>query len=93
MIKHIVFFKSDKENIIVLKEKLNNLPSAIREICMYETGINISDSKNAYDLCLVSEFKSLDDLEKYRIHPEHQKVVSFIMDNKIEVKVVDYEFN
>jgi hypothetical protein len=66
MIKHIVFIKADskysdseKENVLhKLKQKLDSLPSYIHEIKAYETGINKSNSSNAFDFALISEFES-----------------------------------
>ena len=96
MIKHIVIFKSSDENKITiidqLKRDLEKLPENIKEIKYFETGLNISKSKNAYDLVLISEFESEKTLEKYRIHPDHQKIIDYILENKIDVRVVDYNF-
>lgn len=93
MIKHIVFFKhEDVEVIEHLKKMIDQLPQTIDEIKYFETGLNISDSKNAYDLSLVSAFSSNEDLNTYRIHGEHQKVITYIVDKGIKTKVVDYNF-
>jgi len=96
MIKHIVMFKSqgkNKESVInKLKEDLDALPNKIKEIKYYETGLNISDSKNAFDLVLISEFESDETLESYRLHPDHQLIINSILENKIETKVVDFEY-
>ena len=96
MIKHIVFFRVDhvnKDEIIQnLKTGLDLLPLKIKVIKSFETGINISSSNNAYDLSLISEFESLGTLEQYREHPEHLKIITYIADNNISLKVVDYEF-
>ena len=91
MIKHIVLLKlkaefSDKEKKEILDSlKLNllELKNKISEIVFFEVGVDILNTSNSYDLGINSEFKSLDDLEKYRIHPEHQKVVELIKINCI----------
>lgn len=99
MIKHLVFIriKADSEdekkgNLNSLKEALEKLPSLISEIKSYEVGLNISESKSASDLCLISEFASIDDLDTYRNHPEHLKVIELISSLKGRTAVVDYEF-
>jgi len=97
MIKHIVIFKASESTgklqlINKLKEIMDTLPAQINEIKYYETGLNVGTSKNAFDLVLISEFESINTLEKYRIHPAHQEVIKFIVENKIETRVVDYEF-
>lgn len=94
MIKHIVMFKLKEEKagrVKELKEKLDSLRGKIKEIENFETGINISTSFSAYDLVLISEFKTMEDLEKYRVHPDHQEVLEFWNTIKDGATVVDYE--
>jgi hypothetical protein len=99
MIKHIVMFKlkdeaegnRKEENARKIKEILDALPKKISQIKLYEVGINISESPSAADLCLVSGFQSVDDLNKYRVHPDHQKALDFILKVIDESRVVDYE--
>lgn len=98
MIKHVVFFRLKESDIPGLKEKqleelkyyIENLGKTIEVITAIEAGINISDRDAAYDLALISDFKSEEDLRKYNAHPEHQKVVSFLEEIKKEIAVVDY---
>ena len=97
MIKHIVFIRlkaADDEklkNLNQIKEALDNLPSQIPEIKSFETGINISDSSSASDFALIGEFNSKEDLETYKSHPEHLKVLDLISSLKGRTAVVDYE--
>lgn len=94
MIKHIVSFKLIKEHknkASILKKALDELPSKIQEIKAFEVGINISTASSAYDLVLVSEFSSVEELNIYREHPEHIMVVELIALYKTESMVVDYE--
>ena len=96
MVKHIVIFeiKKDKnkdEVIKNLKSMLDGLPSKIREIKDYEIGINYADSPLAKDMVLISTFDTKEDLENYRVHPEHKKVVEYIKETVEASYVVDYE--
>lgn len=99
MIRHIVLFKlknfdseiEKSEVLNTLKSSLDGLKSKIPEIQQFEVGINLKDSPNAFDLGLNSEFLSLNDLEKYRVHPEHVKVVELIRKHTSDRVVVDYE--
>ncbi len=99
MIEHIVMIElsgsynpeTKLEKAKELKILLDNLPGKIEEIMSYEVGLNISTSQNAYDLVLLSSFKSLETLEIYRVHEEHQKVVSKIKEYASSTTVVDYE--
>lgn len=100
MIKHIVFIKikgaaSDDEKLKgleQLKKALDSLPSHIPEIKHFETGINISDSTSASDFVLIGEYNSKEDLETYKSHPEHMKVLDLISSLKGRTAVVDFEF-
>jgi quinol monooxygenase YgiN len=99
MIKHIVTFRLKKDTpserreevLEQLKKALEALPGKIKEIAAYEVGTNIAHSPAAHDLVLVSGFKSPEDLEAYRVHPEHQKVVELIKKTTSDRVVVDYE--
>ncbi len=97
MIKHIVmirlknFLDSEKKaHLIELKKQLDALPALISVIKAYETGINFSDSSNAYDFVLLSTFDSVEKLKEYSIHPEHKRVLAYINEISDERKVVDY---
>ncbi len=99
MIKHIVMiklkeFSTDEEKSLKIKDikvGLENLPKLINEIRFLEVGVNINPSERASDLVLVSDFDSLEDLDVYRVHPEHLKVVDIIKENAAKVTAVDYE--
>ena len=76
MIKHIVMWKfkdNEEENMKIFLDGLNKLKEIIPEIKSMETGININP-KNEYDAILISEFETMEDLEKYKNNPEHIKV-------------------
>ena len=98
MIKHIVFFRlkeqEDKEikqqQLLDLKNFLESLKDKISWIRNIEVGINYSTRDVAYDLALISDFDSNEDLEKYLAHPEHQKLVDFLNGIKKDVALVDY---
>ena len=68
MIKHIVMWKfkdGEEENMKKFLEGLNSLKNIIPEIKYMETEININP-KNNYDAILISEFETMEDLEKYK---------------------------
>ena len=98
MIKHIVMFKfkefscsrNKQENIHLIKESLQSLPPKIKEIKSFQLGVNIIPAGNAYDLVLLSEFTSIEELISYQKHPEHVKVAEFIAKIRESRAVVDY---
>ena len=99
MIKHIVMLKlkacKNAEDKLLVLEKvqsaLKKLPNKIPEIQFYEIGANISKSKNAFDIVLLSDFNNLEELDKYRKHPEHVKVLGIIKETTENIAVTDYE--
>ena len=73
-----------------IKAELDALPSKISEIKFYEVGINIAVSPVAYDIVLISEFENMKDLNTYREHPEHKRVLDIIAEAKNSSIVTDY---
>ncbi len=99
MINHVVLFKlrefSDEEKIEViaeLKGKLLALKDKIAELKYIEVGENYELQANSYDLALISHFESEEDLDKYRVHPEHLKVVERVGQTTVARAAVDFNF-
>ncbi len=95
MIRHIVFFKlkdNSKANKQQIKDVILPLKEKIDVIKFYQVGINFSNEERAYDLALVSDFDSVDDLESYAVHPEHLKIISQLKNEGVTTKVVDFEY-
>lgn len=99
MINHVVLFKlreySETEKIEViaeLKEKLLALKGKIAELKYIEVGENYELDSKSYDLALLSHFNSVEDLDKYRVHPEHLKVVERIGQTTVARAAVDFNF-
>lgn len=100
MIKHIVFFgiadefegRSKAELCSKIKSDLEELKGMIPELNHIEVGINHPEAPAGnFDLALYSEFDSMDALNIYQVHPEHQRVASFIGKVKVSRACVDYE--
>ncbi|MCB0805838.1 MAG: Dabb family protein [Bacteroidales bacterium] len=99
MVKHIVMLrlkeydnKTQKlENALKLKKALEGLRTLIPQIDSLEVGLNFNEKQSAFDLVLLTTFETEDDLEIYRLHPEHKKVLVFLNTVTSETAVVDYE--
>ncbi len=79
-------------NIVkLMKQQLAVLPVKIPEIRRFEIGINFLESPAAYDICLLSEFATREDLAAYQEHPEHKKVAQYIQSVTAGRVLVDYE--
>ena len=48
----------------------------IEEIREFRFGTDVIRSERSYDFGLVSSFEDLDALQRYQVHPDHQKVVA-----------------
>ena len=100
MINHIVLFKlkefenEDLKAVVrsKIKKALLALKDHIREIKYMEVGENYELNSASYDLCLITHFESHDDLDVYRIHPEHLKVIELVRSNTVDRATVDFEF-
>lgn len=93
MVKHIVFFKLQNNTEEIKKEikkQLLGLKEYISILQDIEVGINFSSEERAYDIALITDFKTKDDLNAYATHPAHLEVVKYIKTVAIDTKVVDY---
>ncbi|GAB6988596.1 Dabb family protein [Paenibacillus pini] len=93
MIKHIVFFKlkdNSPESIEKTANVLRAMEGEIPQLISVEVGLDIIHSERSYDIALVTEVASLEDLQAYQIHPAHQVVVRHINEVKEHSVSVDY---
>ena len=95
MITHVVFFKfrpgTTEAEIEQLADGLGSLPGTITEIKEFRFGADVIRSERSYDFGLVSGFDDLDAMQRYQIHPEHQKVVTHAKSISASIVAVDFE--
>jgi len=95
MVTHIVLFKAKenttKEQLLEIKNALEELPKYIPQLQKMEAGVNFTQSERALDLALVSKFNSKEDLAIYAQHPKHLEVLELIKEYCEYTRVVDYE--
>ena len=94
MLKHIVTWKmkeeNKSENMAEIKSRLEALVGVIDEIKSLQVGIN--ENGGEYDIILITEFDSKQDLETYDQHPAHQAVRGFVR-SVVETRIaVDFNF-
>ena len=82
---------SKDENALLVKSKLEGLKKKIKFVKTLEVGFNLVESPTAYDVVLYTEFDTVEDLNKYKTHPEHKKVGDFVTKVRLERKAIDYE--
>ena len=98
MVKHIVMFKlkdtlSKEEKQVVMndfKAAIEALPAQIDVIRKVFVGLNINEAEQ-WDICLESEFESLDDVKLYAAPPAHVAAAGILKDAKQDRACVDYE--
>ncbi len=94
MIKHVVFFKlqnGSDDSREILKNKLEAMRGEIETLKSIEVGIDTNRSDRAWDVCLITEFDTKEDLKSYASNPIHLEVIKYIKSNNIVTSVVDYE--
>ncbi len=99
MVKHIVLFKlkdtlSKEEKCEVMnrfKAAIEELPEKIEVIRKVFVGLNINETEQ-WDICLESEFDTLDDVKLYAAHPDHVAAAGILKDAKADRACTDYEF-
>lgn len=92
MIRHIVMWRfrpgteAEQEKFL---EGLQALQGKIPQLVSSEVGRNVAPGN--YDAVLVSEFRSLEDLEAYKKDPRHQAVSALCKSIREDRTAVDYE--
>jgi hypothetical protein len=83
--------EAEKANAIErLKAAIDALEQEVPQVKYLQTGINFNTRPKAFDLVLISDFESEADLDIYRDHPQHQKVMDIIREAVEQVHVVDF---
>ena len=101
MVRHIVMFKflenaqgrTKKENVEIAANMLNDLQGKIPALLKSEVKLNseFADKTN-YDLVLIADYNSWEDLHDYVVHPLHKAVGEFMKDVRESRSCVDYEY-
>ncbi len=99
MIRHIVEFRlsSDDETQRVLDaqgihDHLTGLLGVVPTVRRIEVGRDVGRVAGHWDVVLVSEHDSHDELEAYQIHPAHQAAAAWVSTVVSDRATVDYEF-
>ncbi len=99
MVKHIVLFKlketlSAEEKADVMnrfKSAIEALPAVIPFIRRIHVGLNINPAEQ-WDICLDSEFDTMEEVKAYAAHPAHVAAAGILKDAKEGRACTDYEF-
>lgn len=96
-IRHVVSWKlatteeSERaEQAARIKQGLESLPAVIPELRSLQVGVDVVRGDN-FDLVLVSDFDSVDDIRAYQEHPAHLEVAGYIRSVVASRSAVDFE--
>lgn len=100
MIRHIIMFKftdvlNDSDRLSKaekMKSSFGSMKSLISVVKSYDVKINMKKTDFSYDVVILSEYDSWEDLDTYINHTEHQKAIAMCKDIKKEKAVIDYEY-
>lgn len=96
-IRHVVSWKlatTDEteraEHAAGIKRGLESLPAVIPELRFLQVGVTVVPGAD-YDVVLISDFDSLEDIQVYQEHPAHLEVAGFIRSVVASRAAVDFE--
>ncbi len=73
---------------LVVKESARVLPSIPGVVSCRSGQPADAHAAKGWDLCLILSFASLDDIESYRVHPDHVDFLENFLGPKVEAKRV-----
>lgn len=98
MIRHVVCWKltatdadTKAEHAAEITRLFGELPALIPEIRSLEVGRNTLFPEVNWDVVLIADFDDADALERYSVHPEHQRVGKYIGQVREDRVAVDFE--
>jgi heme-degrading monooxygenase HmoA len=99
MIKHIVTWKlkaaeesAKAEAYTEIAAALLPLASSVPSVVSLTVARNAAYPDTNWDVVLVAEYASFDDLEAYQVHPEHKAAAAVVRERVAERAAIDYEF-
>lgn len=85
--------RTKAENVKIAADMLLDLRGKIPTLLSSEVKINdVQADKTNYDLVLIADYKSWDDLHEYIVHPLHKAVGEFMKGVRESRACVDYEY-
>lgn len=97
-IRHVVTWKLAAEDATVRAEqaaevarRLNALGSVVPQLRSISAGANVAYPEANWDVTLVADFDSIEELEAYQVHPAHEEVVAYVRSVVASRVAVDFE--
>ena len=96
MIQHVCMFKLQQEDHEAVLQKALELAEPLHTLSSTKGGKTVVNAscapENNYDLCLIYDFETIDDLNAYQKHPMHVEFGKFITAIRESRACIDYEF-
>lgn len=100
MIRHVVCFRLSaqdparrREDARTVADQIGSLAGRIESLRTLSVGVDLGVAAGHWDIALVEDLDTPDDLAAYLAHPEHQRVVAAIDPLIAERAVVDLEID
>jgi hypothetical protein len=94
VITHIILVKlknSNEGSINSMKNKLLGMKGKIESLKDLSVGADFVHAEISYDIAMIAQFNSKEDLNAYITHPAHIEVGKYIEDVQAKVVAVDFE--
>ena len=95
MVIHIAIFKFNpqhtKEQIDQAMKEVQDLKNKIPQIIEIFAGNNVSKYSQGFTHAIVVKFKSKEDLEAYRAHPDHKPIAEKLDQMEADSIGIDFE--
>lgn len=97
-VRHVVSWKLASDDVeerasqaAEVARRLNALDGVVPQLMSISAGANIAYPDANWDVTLIADFASLDDLEAYQVHPAHEEVVAYVRSVVASRVAVDFE--
>lgn len=95
MIRHICMFRFPKENKDEIIHKALQLAEPLEHLSSTTGGMTVTNSllapQNNYDICLIYDFNTIDDLNDYQQDPTHLLFKNYVVEHMTDRACIDYE--
>ncbi len=79
MITNVLLLKlKDRENIASAKDKLLGMNGKIEFLRGLRVEVDVRYGASSYDIAMIADYDSMEDLNAYLVHPVHVKVGKYI---------------
>jgi hypothetical protein len=91
MLVHVVLARfPDPADAEEAERRIRGLADTIDVIRDLQVGRDVIATDLSYDVAWIIEVDSPEDLETYRVHPDHQVVVEWIREHRSDMAVCDF---